>query len=1057
MSRLARCTAFTLVGVVLFGARTAQATFHLMQIEQVIGGVNGDNTAQAIQLRMRLGGQNLLAPARIRVFDAAGLNPIVIVNFGVSVPNGAVGSRVLIASANFSTVTTPAAAPDFTMTNLIPASYLAAGSMTFETDNGLTIYWRLSWGGASYTGPNTGAIDNDANGNFGPPWPGPLPSTCERALQFEGNATAASTTNAADYSLTAGAASFINNAGGPANTFTVDTVAGACCADDECSDGVACTDDTCTAGSCGSVPNDANCPDDGLFCTGPETCDPALDCVGDPPCVAGEICNEALDQCEPGAVEIVLQPIASGLAAPIDLTHAGDGSGRLFVADQAGQIRIIDASGNLLPTPFLDISAKLPVLGTIFDERGLLGLAFHPDYESNGRFFVRYSAPREGLPEEPCNDPGGFIVGCHKEVLAEYAVSADPNIADPDSEIILIEVDKPQFNHNSGAVQFGPDGLLYYTLGDGGGANDGLADVPPSHGPNGNGQNLQALLGKILRIDVNPPFDPGLNYAIPPDNPFADGVDGLPEIYGYGLRNPFKFSFDDGPGGDQSLYLADVGQNLIEEVNIVSNGGNYGWVIREGTFCFDPFDPVTPPVSCANTGPLGEPLLDPIMEYFHPVSCLANSDCAFLGVDCGENGLCENEGGIAIVGGFVYRGSSFPELVGKYVFGDFASDFFAPSGRLYYFDTSGPDVFQRVQFSLAPNNDPFGLFLKGFGEDEADELYVLASVDLPPSGTSGVVLRITRPCASADDCGDLDNNNLRDDACQWYACMNSVCQTLSRDAGQADMGGANGACPIEGACDGNDRFHALNCFSDQDTMGNAGAYPCEAAPPAALNVDAGGPSGSCTLDGVCDGNDAFAALNCFSNVDTAGMIPYPCSCSGPQPSGPPAGSKFEAPAAAIRLRAPAQIEPGQTVEVEVFFDRALPDLRGYQLHLGTAGGHSGRLELVDIAVEPGRRDHVFTKQPFWAAFNTRVAQMVAGLDGAGVPTPAGGYLATFAYRASDDAAGVFEVNVRFDGANPQPEDRTFLFGTHARPIAVDHSTPLSIRVGPKVSTRARLR
>jgi hypothetical protein len=175
------------------------------------------------------------------------------------------------------------------------------------------------------------------------------------------------------------------------------------------------------------VPNDANCPDDGLFCTGPETCDPALDCVGDPPCVAGEICNEALDQCEPGAVEIVLQPIASGLAAPIDLTHAGDGSGRLFVADQAGQIRIIDASGNLLPTPFLDISAKLPVLGTIFDERGLLGLAFHPDYESNGRFFVRYSAPREGLPEEPCNDPGGFIVGCHKEVLAEYAVSADPN------------------------------------------------------------------------------------------------------------------------------------------------------------------------------------------------------------------------------------------------------------------------------------------------------------------------------------------------------------------------------------------------------------------------------------------------------------------------------------------------------------------------------------------------------------------------------------------------------------------------------------------------------
>ncbi len=195
----------------------AYATFHEMQIEQVIGGVNGDTTAQAIQLRMRAAGQNFVSGGKLVVFDAAGLNPITVLNVSSNVANGAVGAHVLIASASFPSHTSPAAVPDFTMANLIPASYLAAGSLAWEGDGG-TIFWRLSWGGAAYTGPNTGSTTNDADGNFGPPFGGVLPSSGSSALQFQGSATALSTNNAADYLVTAGAAVFVNNAGA---SFTV--------------------------------------------------------------------------------------------------------------------------------------------------------------------------------------------------------------------------------------------------------------------------------------------------------------------------------------------------------------------------------------------------------------------------------------------------------------------------------------------------------------------------------------------------------------------------------------------------------------------------------------------------------------------------------------------------------------------------------------------------------------------------------------------------------------------------------------------------------------------
>lgn len=412
-----------------------------------------------------------------------------------------------------------------------------------------------------------------------------------------------------------------------------------------------------------------------------------------------------------GGVTIELETVASGLISPVLVTNASDGSGRLFIVDQPGLIRVVE-NGNLLPAPFLDLTNEIGTLNPFFDERGLLGLAFHPDYANNGRFFVRHSMPRAGVSGEPCF---GTSRGCHEEVLAEYVVSNnDPNVADPNGTI-LFRVDEPQFNHDGGEVAFGPDGLLYFSLGDGGGAHDGLADTPPSHGPIGNGQNILTPLGAILRIDV----DGGAPYAIPFDNPFV-GVPGVDEIYAYGLRNPYRFSFDDGPGGDDSLYLADVGQNLFEEINIIENGGNYGWVIREGQHCFDPFSPTNPPANCPNS----EPLIDPIVEYSHPGS----------GFD--------PEGGIAVVGGFVYRGSRSPSLNGTYIFGDFAQQFVVPSGNLYFVeDPLGANPVIQ-QFQIGNDDRPYGLFLKGFGEDEDGEIYVAGSTALAPTGTTGVVQRI---------------------------------------------------------------------------------------------------------------------------------------------------------------------------------------------------------------------------------------------------------------------------------------------------------------------------
>ena len=222
-----------------------------------------------------------------------------------------------------------------------------------------------------------------------------------------------------------------------------------------------------------------------------------------------------------------------------------------------------------------------------------------------------------------------------------------------------------------------------------------------------------------------------LPYGIPPDNPFA-ATTGVDEIYAYGMRNPYKFSFDDGPGGDGALFLADVGQNLFEEVNIVINGGNYGWVIKEGFHCFDPFNPTNPPDICPDTGPFGEPLLDPIVEYSHPGSGFPL------------------EGGITVIGGFVYRGSQSPSLVGTYVFGDFAQEFVVPSGSLYFIAEPMPGDFEIRRFRITEDDIPYGLFLKGSFEAQYGEIYVCGSIELAPIGNTGVVERIVVVSSNAN-------------------------------------------------------------------------------------------------------------------------------------------------------------------------------------------------------------------------------------------------------------------------------------------------------------------
>lgn len=403
------------------------------------------------------------------------------------------------------------------------------------------------------------------------------------------------------------------------------------------------------ADSAGSIPTEANAaPVEPVDQGEPgSAAGPTVEVVANPPTETGEAPPAEGDiaptaaAIDLAALNIALEPVAEGLSAPIGLAHAGDGSGRLFIVEKGGVIRVWQ-DGQVLPAPFLAISERVGAQGS---EQGLLGLAFHPAYAESGFFFVNYT------------DRGG------NTVVSRFSVTDDPNQADPNSEEIVLTQTQPAGNHNGGHLAFGPDGYLYIGLGDGGGGGDTF----------GNGQNPQTWLGTLLRIDVDQ-----LPYGVPPDNPFAGSPEGADEVWAYGLRNPWRFTFD---RATNDLYIADVGQNQYEEVHFQpadsSGGENYGWPIMEGLHCF----PET-----ANCSPEG--LAMPIAEYSHAFGC-------------------------SITGGYVYRGEAFPAMNGVYFYGDYCS------GIMWGLAPGADGGWQSMQLGET------GARIASFGEDEAGEVYLV--------------------------------------------------------------------------------------------------------------------------------------------------------------------------------------------------------------------------------------------------------------------------------------------------------------------------------------------
>lgn len=349
----------------------------------------------------------------------------------------------------------------------------------------------------------------------------------------------------------------------------------------------------------------------------------------------------------PAQVQVALVEAYPNLTfdQPLEYSTAGDGSNRVFIAEKSGRILVFPNDPQVEEAEvFLDVTS---IVDSNASEKGLLGLAFHPNYETNGYFFINYT-DRDGT------------------VIARYQVDpANPNRALPDSASILLSFPQPYDNHNGGRLEFGPDGYLYIAAGDGGSAGD----------PQNNAQNRGNLLGKLLRIDVDQPLG-NLPYGIPADNPFANNTEGWrEEIYAYGLRNPWKFSFDQQRGW---LWAADVGQNRIEEIDIIRSGGNYGWRIMEGSLCY----PAS--ASCDQEG-----LILPVFEYAHPI-------------------------GNSITGGYAYYGNAVPDLYGAYIYGDFGT------GALF---ALWPDANQTVQDNRLLLDT--GLSISSFGLDQDGELYVV--------------------------------------------------------------------------------------------------------------------------------------------------------------------------------------------------------------------------------------------------------------------------------------------------------------------------------------------
>jgi glucose/arabinose dehydrogenase len=405
--------------------------------------------------------------------------------------------------------------------------------------------------------------------------------------------------------------------------------------------------------------------------------------------------------------EVDMRLIADNFVSPIGFVPEPQSTDRMYVLDQVGKIYIIDG-GNKLSSPFFDVTSKMVPLSARYDERGLLGLAFHPNYKNNGRFFVYYQLPpRAGGPQ-----PG--VSWNNLSRISEFRVSGDKNHADMNSERILLQWDDPQSNHNGGTLAFGPDGYLYISIGDGGGEDD----VAPGHVPGGNAQNVEAnLFGKILRININS----SNGYDIPADNPFVGKGKG--EIYAYGFRNPYRFSFD--MGDDHKLIAGDAGQVLWEEIDIVKKGGNYGWNVKEGTHCFNPAHDTMILPNCTSVDRMGNPLVDPVIEIKNWANPLGGK-------------------ATAIIGGNVYRGNLIDGWNGKYIFGTLSQTPTTANGQLFMAHPSSFGMWSYDQISLKSHPDDIGYYLKGFGQDNIGEIYLTVSSQLGVTGTTGKVYELVQ-------------------------------------------------------------------------------------------------------------------------------------------------------------------------------------------------------------------------------------------------------------------------------------------------------------------------
>ncbi|WP_316828710.1 PQQ-dependent sugar dehydrogenase [Pedobacter miscanthi] len=368
------------------------------------------------------------------------------------------------------------------------------------------------------------------------------------------------------------------------------------------------------------------------------------------------------------AISVGVEVIASGIQAPTAIVFPDHE--QAWVTEQSGKIRVVKG-GKLLDEPLIDLKEKMVKLNRGYEERGLLGIALHPEFKANKKIYLYYDIPSVQKSN-------------HTGVLAEYKLSANGVKIEEVSERIILTIEEPDGNHNGGCLQFGPDGYLYVSFGDGGGQGD-------EHGKIGNGQDMNTWHGKILRIDINTET----GYKVPKDNPFMGKENIKPEIYAYGFRNPWRFSFDKATG---RLFAGDVGQSTWEEVDIVKKGGNYGWRLMEGTHCYNP-----------DKGCEIKDMIAPITEYHHSE-------------------------GVSVTGGYVYNGTKNQQIKGKYIFADW-------TGKGYYLKPSGNKWTRGKLFftNIADNAK-----ITAFGEDPSGELYMLTNTDTGPENKNGTVYRITQ-------------------------------------------------------------------------------------------------------------------------------------------------------------------------------------------------------------------------------------------------------------------------------------------------------------------------